>query len=97
MIHVISISSRDDEAPGQPIEAPVTRQLRELFTRLPALAGFHLRRDHTVADVSVVGRSDCKSIRPLQVRLMRALVELAECDSEAIARMSGHSFERGQH
>jgi hypothetical protein len=97
MIRAVSTSSRYDEVPGQPWDAATTRHLRELFTRLPALAGFRLRSDLTVADVSIVGSPDCTSIRRLQVRLMQALVELAECDSEAMVRMRGRTFARCRH
>jgi hypothetical protein len=97
MTHVVSTPSRDDEAPGLILAPPVTRQLREIFTRLPALAGFHLRSDLTVADVSLVSGAKGASRRRLQVSLMQALVELAECDREAMACLRGRSFARRCH
>jgi hypothetical protein len=75
----------------------VSRHLRDLFNRLPTLAGFRLRMDLMVADVSIVGRSNCIAMRRLQVSLMQAFVELAECDPEAISLMRGRSFARAQH
>ena len=47
-----------------------------------------------VTDVSMVGRSNPMHLRRLQVILMRALVELTECDPEAIALMRGRTFAR---
>ena len=79
------------------MEALVTRHLRNLFTRLPALAGFRLRSDLMVADVSIVGCSNRISIRRLHVSVMQAFVELAECDPEAMVLMRGRTFARTQH
>ena len=75
----------------------VTRHLRELFNRLPTLAGFRLRSDCTVADVSTVGCPDYVPIQRLRVRVMLAVVELAECDPGAIVLMQGRTFARTQH
>jgi hypothetical protein len=76
------------------MEAHVTRHLRNLFNRLPALAGFRLRSDCTVADVSIVRCSDYVPIQRLRVSVMRAVVELAECDPGAIVLMRGRTFAR---
>ena len=60
MAHAVSARRfRDDDAQRQHMEAFVTRHLRELFNRLPTLAGFRLRSDLMVADVSVVSWSNC--------------------------------------
>ena len=75
----------------------VTRHLRELFDRLPTLAGFRLRNDLMVADVAIVAGANSAPTRRLQVSLMQAFVELAECDPEAIALMRGRTFARSQH
>ena len=72
----------------------VTRHLRELFNRLPTLAGFRLRSDLMVADVSVVSWSNGTPIRRLHVIVMQALVELAECHPEAVELMRGRTFAR---
>jgi hypothetical protein len=74
----------------------VTRHLRELFDRLPALAGFRLRSDCTVADVSIVGCPDRVPIQRLHVRVMQAVVQLAECDPGAIVLMRGRTFARSR-
>jgi hypothetical protein len=50
-----------------------------------------------VADVSIIGCSNRIPIQRVQVSLMHAFVELAECDPEAIAIMRGRSFARAQH
>jgi hypothetical protein len=75
----------------------VTRHLRELFDRLPTLAGFRLRSDCTVADVSIVDGPDCVPIQRLHVRVMQAVVELAECDPGAMVHMRGRAFARSRH
>jgi hypothetical protein len=74
----------------------VTRHLRDLFNRLPTLAGFRLRSDCTVADVSIVGCSSYIPIQRLHVFVMQAFVELAECDPKAIELMRGRTFARTQ-
>jgi hypothetical protein len=76
------------------MEALVARHLRGLFDRLPTLAGFRLRSDLLVTDVSVVSGSSCTAVRRLHVRVMQALVELAECDPDAIVLMRGRAFAR---
>jgi hypothetical protein len=78
-------------------DAQVTRHLRQLFDRLPEIASFRLRCDFMVAEVSLVSGSACTANRRLHVSLMQALVELAECDPEAIALMRGRKFTRSLH
>jgi hypothetical protein len=97
MTYAVPARPRDDDAQWQRKEALVTRYVRELFNRLPALAGFRLRSDLMVADVSIVGYSKSLSIRRLHVRVMQAFVELAECDPEAIVLMRGRTFARTRH
>jgi hypothetical protein len=87
MTHAVSTRSGDDDA-------LVTRRLRELFNRLPTLAGFRLRCDLMVADVLVVNGSSRAPIQRLHVNVMQALVELAECDPEAVGLMRGRTFTR---
>jgi hypothetical protein len=94
MTHAVSTRSTDDDVPRQHMEALVTRHLRGLFDRLPMLGGFRLRSDLMVADVSVVGGANRSPIRRLHVRVMQALVELAECDPEAVVLMRGRAFAR---
>lgn len=97
MTHAVSAGSGDDDAQWQHTEALVTRFVRELFNRLPTLAGFRVRSDLMVADVSIVGCSSPLSSRRLHVSAMQAFVELTECDPEAIALMRGRAFARPQH
>jgi hypothetical protein len=92
----MTAQSRND-AQRQRMEALVTRHLRELFNRLPTLAGFQLRSDLMVADVSAVGWSNCTPIRRLHVTVMQALVELEECHPEAVELMRGRIFARNLH
>lgn len=94
MVHAVSASFLDDGAQQPHSDARVTRHLRELFLRLPALQAFRLRNDLSVAEVSLVTRRDSEPAGRLRVRLMQALVELAECDLQAAALMRGGTFAR---
>jgi hypothetical protein len=94
MTHAVPARLRDDDAQWQQKDALVTRYVRELFNRLPALAGFRLRSDLMVAEVSTVGCSQSLSILRLHVRVMQAVVELAECEPEAIVLLRGRTFSR---
>jgi hypothetical protein len=94
MAHAVSAKFEDGDAQWQHMDARVARHLRDLFDRLPALAGFRLRSDLMIADVSVVGCSSPMQRRRLQVSVMRAFVELAECDPEAIVLMRCRKFAR---
>jgi hypothetical protein len=76
------------------VEVQVSRHVRQLFDRLPDLAGFRLRNDLMVADVAAVRCSNNMPIRRLQVSVMQALVELVECAPEAISLMRGRTFAR---
>ena len=76
-------------------EAVVTRYVRELFKRVPALLGFRLEADLTVADLTA-GNSPPAS-RVLYPAVMRLVVELAECHPEALQHMRQRSFARGAY
>jgi len=94
MTHAVSTSRLDDDAQQLHWEAHVSRPLRELFRRLPTLEGFRVRSDFSVADVSATGSPNGTSHPRLRLSVMHALVELAECDSRALALMRGRSFSR---
>ena len=96
MAHAVPAKLEDGDTQWQHLEVRIARHLRELFERLPALASFRLRSDLMVGDVSIVGCSNFIQIRRLQVSLMQAFVELAECDPEAIALMRGRTFARSR-
>jgi hypothetical protein len=96
MAHAVSMQLGEGATRWQHIEVRVARHLRDLFDRLPTLAAFRLRSDLMVADVSIVGCSNDIRIRRLQVNVMQAFVELAECDLEVIACMRGRSFARSR-
>jgi hypothetical protein len=76
------------------VEPAVARHLRALFGCLPTLAGFRIRSDLMVVDVSATGASGGTSIRRLQVRVMQAIVEWTECDPEAVMLLRGRTFAR---
>jgi hypothetical protein len=90
------IPGRSDDDERQPPQMPAAsaRRVRELFDRLPGLAGFRVRSDLTVANVSLVGGVKGPAIWRLHVRLMQALVELVECDPGSVELMRGRTFLR---
>ena len=92
MASALTTSTQDDKRP--PAELVVERRLRALFDCLPTLAGFRVRTDHMVSNVRAVSFTGSQTIRRLHVNVMRALVELAECDPQAVALMPGRTFER---
>ena len=79
------------------MEELVTRHLRELFDRLPALAGFRLQDDLTLADLSVFSWPSSTAVRSLDKIVMQSLVELAEIQPEAVVLMRGRTFARRLH
>jgi hypothetical protein len=94
MTHSVSTSSRDDDSQRRHKSALVTRRVRDLFDRLPTLAKFRLRSDLAVDYVSIVGGSNRMHVGRLHVSVMQALVELAECDPQALVLMRGETFAR---
>jgi len=76
------------------MESNVTRHVRELFDRLPGLERFRLRSDLALAEVSIAGTVGRIPSGRMHVIVMQALVELAECDSEAFVLMRGRTFAR---
>jgi hypothetical protein len=93
MRHEITARVQNDDAQRKFIEALVTRHMRELFDRLPALAGFRLRNDLMVDDLAVFSWADTAS-RPLDEIVMRSLVELAERNPQVIELMRDRTFAR---
>ena len=82
------------DAHRQHTEALVARYLRLMFNRLPTLAGFRLRTDLLVADVSFNSSPGCTASRSLYPRVMQSVVELAETHPEALQLMRGRTFAR---
>lgn len=76
------------------MESRVTRHVRELFDRLPSLEAFRLRSDLALAEVSVASFSSGIPSGRMHVIVMQALVELAECDAEALVLMRDRTFAR---
>ena len=83
--------------PSQYTEAIVRRHVRELFRRLPMLSGFRLRADLTVAEVSVCCPPRGPVKRGLYPLVMGAIVELAECQPEALHHMRDRAFARNAY
>lgn len=98
MAHEVTVPTPSQNGGSQRLYAQpaVARPLRDLFERMPDLAGFRVRSDLMVADVTAVGCPASARSRRLHVSVMRALVELAECNPEAISIMRGHAFARTQ-
>jgi hypothetical protein len=88
---------RHSEARRQHTEAIVARHLSELFQRLPLLAGFCLRPDLEVAELSVFTWPSYTAGRELYEDVMQSLVDLAEERPEAVQFMRGRTFARAVH
>ncbi len=74
----------------------MARHIRELFARLPGLAGFRLRDDLMVDDLSVFSWSVASS-QGLEGIVLQSLVDLAERNPEAVVLMRGRTFARSLH
>jgi hypothetical protein len=85
------------EARRQHTEAIVARHLSELFQRLPMLAGFCLRPDLEVAELSVFTWPGYTASRDLYEEVMQSLVELAEERPETAQLIRGRTFARAVH
>jgi hypothetical protein len=96
-VNTTAVSTRSDSPECQRIEALVTRHLCDLFIRLPALSGFHLRPDLTIAELAVFGWPDISPLRSVDDIVMQSLLELAECQPEAVLHMRGRTFVRSLH
>jgi hypothetical protein len=84
------------EARRQHTEAIVARHLSELFERLPMLAGFWLRPDLEVEELSVTWPGYTAG-PDLYEEVMQSLVDLAEERPEALPLMRGRTFARALH
>jgi hypothetical protein len=84
------------EARRQHTEAIVARHLSELFQRLPMLAGFWLRPDLEVEELSVIWPGYTAG-QDLYEEVMQSLAEIAEERPEAVQLMRGRTFARAVH
>jgi len=75
-------------------EAIVTRHVRELFKLLPRLSGFKLGADLNLVDLSVNTAPAFPERRGLYASVMQWIIELAECNPEAVQLMRGRTFAR---
>ena len=82
------------EAGRHHIEAIVAGHMRELFQRLPVLAGFWLRSDLEVAELSVFTWPGYTASPELREAVMESLADLAEDRPEAVQFMRGRTFAR---
>jgi hypothetical protein len=88
---------RLNEARRQHTEAIVERHLSELFQRVPMLAGFWLRPDLELEELSVFTWPGYTAGRELYDEVMQSLVELAEERPDAVQLMRGRTFARAVH
>jgi hypothetical protein len=88
---------RLNEARRQHTEAIVERHLSELFQHLPMLAGFWLRPDLELEELSVFTWPGYTAGRELYDEVMHSLVELAEERPDAVQLMRGRTFARAVH
>ena len=88
---------RLSEARRQHTEAIVERHLSELFQRVPMLAGFWLRPDLELEELSVFTWPGYTADRELYDEVMQSLVELAEERPDAVQLMRGRTFARAVH
>jgi hypothetical protein len=88
---------RLSEARRQHTEAIVARHLSELFQRLPMLAGFWLRPDLELEELSVFTWPGYTAGRELYDEVIHSLVELAEERPDAVQLMRGRTFARAVH
>ena len=85
---------RQSAARRQHTEAIVDRYMRQLFQRLPMLAGFWLRSDLRVAELSVLTWPGYTAGRDLHDEVMQSVVDLALERPEAVESMRGRAFAR---
>lgn len=85
---------RESDARRQHIEAIVARHMRQLFQRFPMLAGFWLRSDPRVGELSVSTWPGYTAGPDLYDEVMQSLVDLAEERPEAVQFMCGRTFAR---
>ena len=88
---------RQSEARRQHTEAIVERHLSELFQRLPMLAGFWLRPDLELEELSVCTWPGYTAGRELYDEVTQALLDLAEERPDALQLMRGRTVARAVH
>jgi hypothetical protein len=88
---------RLSEARRQHTEAIVARHLSVLFRHLPMLAGFWLRPDLELEELSVFTWPGYTAGRELYDEVMQSLVDLAEERPDAVQLMRGRTFARAVH
>ena len=88
---------RLSEARRQHTEAIVEQHLSELFQRLPMLAGFWLRPDLELEELSVSTWPGYTAGRELYDEVTQSLLDLAEERPDALQVMRGRTFARAVH
>ena len=85
------------EARRQYDEAIIAKHVRQLFQHLPMLAGFWLRSDLRVAELSVFTWPGYSAGQQLYEEVMQSVVALTEERPEAVQLIRGRTFARAVH
>ena len=85
------------EARRQYDEAIIAKHVRQLFQHLPMLAGFWLRSDLRVAELSVFSWPGYSASQQLYEEVMKSVVELTEEHPEVVQLIRGRTFARAVH
>ena len=89
--------TRQHEERRQRSQAALDRHLAELFRRLPMLAGFTLRQDLELADVTLHSWPGYVAGEQLYKDLALALAKFAEERPAATELLRGRTFARSLH
>jgi hypothetical protein len=86
--------TRLHEERRQRSQAVLDKHMADLFSRLPMLAGFTLRHDLEVDEVTIHSWPGYVAGEALYKDLMDALLELAEDRPDAVELLRGRTFAR---
>lgn len=92
-----SSTQRSEDLRLQRSVALVETHIAGIFRRMPMLAGFALRRDLEVTEISISTWPGCVAGPDLYEDLVQALTELAEERPEAVEVLRGRTFARAFH
>lgn len=83
--------------PRSEIEAALHKHIAELFRRMPMLAGFSLRHDLELDDVSVHTWPGYTAGKEVYEELIQTLADIAEERPGAVKLLRGRTFARAFH
>lgn len=88
---------RQSEAQVRTTEAVVARHVRELFERLPMLAGFWVRPDLEIVELSIFSWPGYTAGPEVYEEVVQSLGDIAGERPEAVQLMRGRTFAREVH